>query len=334
MMGSEAIAAGPALKKLVEQPQAARMDDVEVATLIKLESDLRRIDPRARPAIAFLTDALSHRYWGVRDKAAQALGELVQEANRAVGALTKALRDTDPDSGLGYMEVRISAAEALWKINHRTDRVLQVLIDTLQDNKGWYYQRAAAALGRMGPAARPAVPALAGSLRCEEVHDYLDFEAYMQSRRAPFEALVQIGPAAKSARSSLQQALNDPEVLIRVLAAETLGKLDSEDPGVLPVLTAALRERSGQVRSSAADALGRLGPPAKGAVPVLVETLSDKYPEVAIRAAAALGQLGPLAQAAVPRLREMRSAKDEDCRNAALQALKKIELESGKSGDK
>jgi HEAT repeat protein len=92
--------------------------------------------------------------------AVQAIGASGADGITAAGALLQAaLHD---DSG----EVRLAAAVALARLEGRTDTVLPMLIDVLEDEsdpaRRWL---AADALRDLGPAARVAVPVLRRALR-------------------------------------------------------------------------------------------------------------------------------------------------------------------------
>ena len=85
-------------------------------------------------------------------------------------------------------------------------------------------QHAVSALGRIGPAAPEAVPALMAALRDPEG----------KVRKTAAEALGKIGPAAAEAVPEvvpvLVAALRDPEGLVRRAAAEALGRVRSVSP--------------------------------------------------------------------------------------------------------
>ncbi len=101
----------------------------------------------------------------------------------------------------------------------------------------------------------------------------------------------------------------------------------------VPTLIEALKDPDSDVGYGAAQALGRIGPEAKAAVPALIKALVDD-PRNTVRshAAQALGQIGPEAKAAVPALIEALKDENENVRNAADGALRKIT--DGESGDR
>jgi HEAT repeat protein len=67
------------------------------------------------------------------------------------------------------------------------------------------------------------------------------------------------------------EALKAPDARLRRQAAFTLGNLATTDAGVVPALTAALKDADAGVRCEAILALVKCGPEARQAVPVLRE---------------------------------------------------------------
>lgn len=120
------------------------------------------------------------------------------------------------------------------------------------------------------------------------------------------QALRDFGPAAKAAVPALVEAAKDEEVGWAQSALESIG------PGgkwALPQLIEKLSDEDPRGRASAAFAIGCIGPQAKEAVPNLIESLKDDSYGVRAEAARALGKIGPSAKAAVPALVE--TTKDE-----------------------
>ncbi|HYV34579.1 MAG TPA: HEAT repeat domain-containing protein [Gemmataceae bacterium] len=116
-----------------------------------------------QPAVPALTDALESDESTIREKAARILGGFGELAVAAVPALTGLLRDKD-------LNVRLAVAKGLWHITKNADVIIPVLADLL-DNK-WtsafeagesrrrFIQTVMESLGRIGPPAKAAIPAL------------------------------------------------------------------------------------------------------------------------------------------------------------------------------
>jgi len=195
---------------------------------------------------------------------------------------------------------------------------VQKQIQGLKDNNPNVRSAAAVGLGKIGPGAKEAVPALSAALA-------KDTDASVRSAAA--WALGRIGPEALQALPALSAALEDTEEVVRSDAAQALGHIGPSAKEAVPALSAALaKDTYAGVRSAAAVALGQIGPSAKEAVPALSAALT-KDTEVLVRhdAAQALGQIGPGAKEAGPAL-SAALAKDTDVmvRSDAVQALGQI----------
>jgi len=117
------------------------------------------------------------------------------------------------------------------------------------------------ALGRIGPAAEPAVPALAGLLE----------DSALQARWAAAKSLWSIGPAAAAAAPQLVDALADPDWVVRWSASRALGAVAAEPhlDATVTALAAGLQDRDSRVCEAAAFALEQIGPRGLAALPAL-----------------------------------------------------------------
>jgi HEAT repeat protein len=116
-----------------------------------------------QPAVPALISVLGTGDPAMREIAARILGSIGEPAAEAVRALTTSLRHKDPD-------LRLAAAKALWNITHSAEVVVPVLVNLLVDKKvaaqhpgesrRRFLQAAIESLGRIGPPAEAAVPAL------------------------------------------------------------------------------------------------------------------------------------------------------------------------------
>jgi hypothetical protein len=162
------------------------------------------------------------------------------------------------------------------------------------------------ALGRLGPEAAGAVPAL--------IAVYDRSLASMRSRKAghdyPAESLVleippvfeSIGPGAKAAVPTLLRGAAYTNANVRWVAVAALGKISSEPKIVVQVLIQALRDPDAGVRREAVRALANFGQDAGAAVPALIELLND--PDWSVREVVliAFGRLPLRPDIAVPAL--------------------------------
>ncbi|MBI4601566.1 MAG: HEAT repeat domain-containing protein [Planctomycetes bacterium] len=174
------------------------------------------------------------------------------------------------------------------------------LLDLLQDKDYDFRWYAAKALGRIGPAASAAVPAL--------------MEALMSDNTVGFcsaRALGQIGPKAQAAVPALIRALEDPADIVRMKAAHALWMIGPAAEAALPALhELAEKDEDETVRAIAKQATGLL----TESPPVLIERLKD--PEQ--RAAAAKKLRGP---EIFPFIMELFSSSDPQARRGAVYAL-------------
>ena len=158
-------------------------------------------------------------------------------------------------------------------------RLIKDLITQLKSHFVDDRQRAAQALGGIGPAAADAVPALADALKDRDVDDV---------PRSAAVALRKIGPAAVPV---LADALKDQDAGVRRSATGALGGIGPAAAAAVPVLADALKDQAADVRWSAAVALGKIGPAAAAA---LIDALKDQAADVRELAAEALGEIRQL----------------------------------------
>ena len=147
---------------------------------------------------------------------------------------------------------------------------------------------AVASLGRLGPAAKPAVGVIVEVLRDEWVHTYA------------VAALVEIGTPAVEPVIAL---LTDDDRYIRFFAAIILGRIGQDARSAASALVAALGDST--VVPWAAAALLRIGRRQAVARSVLTRLLASSIDEDWQEAALAVAFAGPTAEFAVPILGEL-----------------------------
>jgi len=221
---------------------------------------------------------------------------------------------------------RRDAASALGIIGPAAAPAIPALVEALKDNGAdpSVRQSAAFALGNIGPAAAPAIPALVEALK-DKGEDW-------EVRRDAVSALGKIGPAAAPAIPALVDALKDKgeDPSVRRSVASVLGNIGPAAAPAIPALVDALKDKGADPsgRQSAALALGNTGAAAAPAIPALVDALKDKGEDLSVRqsAAFALGDIGPAAAPAIPALVEALKDKgaDPSVRKSAALALEMI----------
>lgn len=210
--------------------------------------------------------------------------------------------------------------------------VLQALVVTLAVGDVPERCVAALTLGRMGPWAKEAVPALVGALN--DPHPHVAEAAAAALKRiadAPASADEPTTPVPSSGTVdsptviALIDMLRDEDASLRRRAVVALGETRSVGRDAIPELVEVLEDKDEVVRREAARALGKLG--AAAAVPSLVVALSDAPDDlVRVSAAEALGRIGRRATVAIPALIAALKHTDDDVRDAAAAALLRIGL--------
>ena len=217
---------------------------------------------------------------------------------------------------------------------NRADRadVLQALVITLAAGDVPERCVAALTLGRMGPRARDAVPALVEALN--DPHPHVAESAASALKRVagtpslaaePPTPVPTPGPVESPTVIDLIGMLRHEDASFRRTAVVALGEKRSVGRDAVPQLVEVLEDKDEAVRREAARALGKIG--AAAAVPSLVVALNDAPDDlVRVSAAEALGRIGPRAAVAIPALiAALKHAGDGVC-DAAACALVRIGL--------
>ena len=354
--GQAAEAARRAMTVLGQIGPEAKAALEPLGVLVKMKNPLSfpaavavyQIDPKPENALAvaaFLEDK-DHRV-----RAAEALRQLRPTGQAVAIELNFALESADE-------EVRLNAAVALWRIEkkaglktitkllHSADARMREraaadigfefgpdakpavpdLTKRLFDARTGVRSAAAEALGRVGPSARDAAPALITLLEGDE-------PAFVQS--AACEALGRIEPTDKDAAvAALKHKLVHPAPLVRAHAALALVLVADNKAGQEEAVRG-LTHRTHHVRITAAEALYRINKDGR-AVPLLVRALEEANLSGAegenerYMAARALGRIGNDAKIAVSELLKLIDHRDDALATAARTALKQIDPEAAK----
>ena len=242
----------PAQRNLVPE-LAERLSDPDPSMRIAAALALQKIDPTDERGLPVLLDQMRGDAAG---EAASALGKIGPKAALAVPALTEALTHQ-------HAEIRIEAALALERIDPRCGKGLPALIAELEGaQQRWLkaawesglwspfreeaakehrvFQQAAAALEQLGPAAKPAVPALVKALE----HEWLIHSAV--------RPLTAMGPDAKDAVPALIAVLGNLDATADDYesAALALAAIGPEDKPALPAINRLLQQPYPEIRDS------------------------------------------------------------------------------------
>ena len=198
--------------------------------------------------------------------------------------------DNDPN-------VRRSAVEALARIGD-AELAVPALIAALKDTDSQVRAQAARALGRYGPAAKPAEKDLVARMTSENAYEAAD----------ACRTLVQIDPTRTDAIRALIKVARESKDLeardyaLSLLLLELDAKiLEKCSDLIVPALTDISKDNQAaegddttwNMRLHAINGLGALGPLAKNALPSLTASLSDKQRFVRVQAACALLRIDP-----------------------------------------
>jgi HEAT repeat protein len=245
---------GPAARE-AEEALAGALKDKDPEVRYSAVLALGAIPAEGKNALEGLAAALADENWFVRWSATQALGRIGPRAKVAVPALIRALRPADAVKD--FRPVRCGAAMvALARIDPGAKElegaialVLEKLLGYEGDGSDGARAVGAEMLGECGPAAQSAVPALVKRLKDEEG----------DVRVASALALLRIAPDREGgpALATLVRELGNPDVLVRVLAAEALGRLGPRAAEAAPALRRATQDPEPEVRQAATAALGK-----------------------------------------------------------------------------
>jgi HEAT repeat protein len=241
-----------------------------------------------RPAVPALARALHKDSEDVRRRAAEILGKLGPSA--AAADLRQLLaREKSED-------VRYSAAEAYAAVETDPKQVVAAMLPLLRDRSPHVRGCAARLLGKLGPKAAAAVPALLRALDDRGLRSQCMGPPDMYGERAVrfdvAESLGLIGAAARAALPKLTAMMaTDADREVRVSAALAVCRIDPPNKPAFAQLVRLLDDGRGGVQQ-AALALGQLGPAARAAVPALGRALLHQYVYVRANAAEALGRIG------------------------------------------
>jgi HEAT repeat protein len=273
---------------------------------------LARANPKDKQwfdlAVPLLVERLTDADQQVREAAVRALADLEPPPGSLIPELKRVLDKADAETVSGALDALATLGEP----------AVPRLIAALEHDDA--RARAAAILGRIGPPAQEAVPAL---------RDVLDDPDGEVRREAAF-ALGAMGEAASPAVPQLTELLQDPDMNVRYAAAYALGKIGPQAMEAKSELVKRLASPDRFLGLVAAWALARVHPecPATSpkSVPVLVKALEQPAPMVQLEAIEALRCLGPLAKDALPGLRELAESTDNAAiRQAAADAIEAIE---------
>ncbi|MGD9720337.1 MAG: HEAT repeat domain-containing protein [Pirellulales bacterium] len=300
---------GPAAAPSVEALRKAAQSDDPLMPMVCAYA-IAKIEPNNQAAREEATkrlgEALHHKDPVVESAAMRAMLELKTPPDEIAPQLCECIVKCDP-SLLPEMLAVLGAAG---------DSGVPALAAALErpEARG----QAAHLLGRLGPQAEPAVPALLTALKDQDA----------TVRREVLYALGNIVADKGPVDPAIVAALGDGDVAVQATAAYALGRAGTSAQAALPQLRASLEAEDPLLRVVSAWALLHVAPKDKSlpaqVLPVLMQGVKSENAMVRRGAAQALGMCGSAASPAEPALRALTRDPDDAVRTAALEALEKL----------
>jgi len=308
-IGEPAKDAIPAIVELLRE----QMADPEQSTQLWAIKALALYGPVASDATPALVALLENSTQPPLPRLAsiEALGRIGPARPEVVPAITRALDagltgTTDPDT----LERAVAAAEMFELFGgHAASATPSLIRATLSDSV--FLRRAAAnTLGLIGPAADPAIPALADLVLFDDVAEVRDLAA---------RALGRIGPEAEPI---LVQLLEDPDPEVRRRAATACRELRSASPVTIAALKVAAGDPDAAIRVVSLDSLWSVTRDTTFIAPLAVAELTSDDREIRMRAVQVLERLGPDLHDSLPQLQTLAADDRKHVAKAARRVLR------------
>jgi HEAT repeat protein len=337
--GDTARTAVPALILLCQDPDR-KVRAAAAAAIIRIEVDGPET-AAVRTAVPVFLDGLKSRdevsrwqaVWCFKwlgSKGRSGIPELVrlaqsQDASTCVGAL-ECLAAIGPAAKAAVSiprgklkdpngEVRIMAAQALWRIEHDTQTAVAVSKEALKDSDRQVRVLAAQLLGEMRAQAKGADLALLEALADPD----------RSVRWAAASALAGLRSETRSRIPQLIAALKNDDPRVRGKIAGLLGQLGRDAEPAVPALAECLHDSDAHVRIIAARSLVSMGRKTQAVVDAVVNTVKNADKRLRLQAIRLLGNIGTEARPALDTLSALMKDEDPDVRGAAREAMKKVE---------
>ncbi|HAA55329.1 MAG TPA: hypothetical protein DCE42_11270 [Myxococcales bacterium] len=329
--------AKPALPVLIKH-----LKDQEVEVREAAARAIGQMGPAGIKAMDPLVECLiaNKAWWRVRVAVAWALGELGPKAASTAPQIANLMQDKDSDVGKAAMKALIKLGPAVikplsetvmdnsWQVKLQVAKLLgmmgakgapgtKILINIIGESDTEVRKHAVISLGKIGPGAAAAVPALTKLLHTQKEERVIWKNTVL--------SLVRIGPAGHTA---LLQAMQHKELWwLPPKVGEMLGELGDKlgKPG-MPLLSKTLQSEKWEVRLTTTMIVRKLGPSAAPLVKTLIQALQDKDDRVKNGVAKALGSIGSQAKSALPALKKVLEDKSTPAKlkTSVQQAIQKI----------
>ncbi|MCP4678878.1 MAG: HEAT repeat domain-containing protein [Deltaproteobacteria bacterium] len=251
-------------------------DDLEKrnAALAEVEFQFSALeDAGAARAVSLL----EHADYRVRARAARRIGELGGTASDATPVLIKKLTDKD-------RKVRIETANALGYIGD--ERAIDPLIKTMMDTDRKVRRWASKAIGRIG---EPAIRRMVEHFSSKSPFHTLTYKDEVDTSHSIREVLrKRLATLGKAALPHLIKGVEHENRHVQSQCIMTLGDIGPDAKESIPVLLETLEGNDPRLKKHTAWALGKIGDLDPGVVPALTKASKDRDKKVAKEAKASL----------------------------------------------
>jgi HEAT repeat protein len=274
---------GPEASQAV-QPLIEALSDSDVLVRRYAAEDLSAFGQAAAEALPELESLLGEDEW-TQVVGAEAILKIAPcRSEELVPILVAALRS-------GSSRIRYRATQTLGELPLVSALAVSGLIDALDDEEEVVRAGALWALGRLGPAAVPAIPALTAILQGYG----MDGDDVL-IRGMAASVLGDIGPEARQAVPDLIECLDQSEhglatTRLRLQVARAIWRIEQEPSFLLSIGIKALGDPKWSLRRLAAQWLGDLGSTARAVVPHLERAFKDAHPFVRQQVASSLERI-------------------------------------------
>jgi HEAT repeat protein len=304
-----------ALAQLTPDPT---IKDLLVAVLGDDDAEVRRSVahslasqwPNDKRSIPVLLESLSDGRWAVTTL--RLLGRVGVGDEQTVHTLLETFQSSE------NADVRGAAAQALADAAPGSANAVQAMIAAVQhDSTVGVRQAALSALARLkSPTAIPVLVDTASELHSSDSQSSRTRAIGLSLREAAVRALGAMDSEPAAVRSLVGILKNNPNKIVRRVAAEMLGHAKVESQAAVGALTGALDDSD--TRIAAAVAICQLDPGNCLPIDILLGILKTKDKESDTQAISALGQIGPAAARAVPALLRIVTENDVDPSSASM----------------
>lgn len=206
----------------------------------------------------------------------------------------------------------VFVASNLSNLGRGDERKVQYAVEHLRSGSAMVRQAAARGMGRIGPQAKEAVPALLVALDDESSGVAAEAAAALGAIQAPETRVI----------DGLIEALNNKDGEVRRYAAYALSQYGAKARSAGPALTKLLRDE--HMRYMAARALRETTSTQPDALEALTEMLINGHMGDRAEAAMTIADIKSLPESTVKLIEDMTSDKEDVVRRSATTALQKI----------